>query len=192
MISVLPWLAGPATDGGWLSIPAVQAGIAAFGAIAVALITVTGAQMAKRSSRTVDQATAQKLEAETRKTAAETTKTELEYMRSLIDEVREWSELRLQKQQLEHEHALQIATAKVRHESTVQMAEMRATHESEVKAINARIQELEDRYNRAIAMMLAHAPWDTDALAYLRQHEPHWPSPPRLEGHPDDRPRDGP
>ncbi len=186
-MTLVTWLsvfwAAPADGGGGLSDPVVQAIICGAATLAVALITVAGAQLAKRSTRVVDQATASKLQAETRKTAAEAAQTELETMRKLIDEVREWSELRLQKQQLEHEHNLKMETAKVRQESVVELAEIRAKHETEMAGINTRMRELEDRYNQAIVAMLAHAPWDADALLQLRQTDPRWPSPPRLEGH---------
>ncbi len=61
------------------------------------------------------------------------------------------------------------------------LADVRAKYDAEVGALNGRITTLEDRHTRILASLLAHAPWDTTALAKLRSDDPDWPPPPPLD-----------
>ncbi len=129
------------------------------GVVAAATLTGTAGIVVRRAGRGVDEATA-------RKTRAETTGVEINNMKMVLDTVR----TNLQDQ---------LATQKTAHDE--QITELRATHDERIKELRSRLSSVEEQQHRYLAAILAHLPWDTDALSELRRTDPRWPSPPPLD-----------
>lgn len=129
---------------------------ALIGVLGASLITALGTLMARRAGRPVDAATIRHTEQQVAATAVSTAK-------ALIDEVRE-----------------QQVNQKADYESRI--AALRADHAAELAALRSRVAAMEDRQTRFMAAIVAHMPWDTDALTKLRQNEPGWPTYPPLDG----------
>lgn len=60
-------------------------------------------------------------------------------------------------------------------------ARERAQGESQMMALQQRLDQLDQRLVRIHASMLAHQPWDRDAVVKLRETDPGWPGPPPLD-----------
>ncbi len=159
---------------GSLSDPVIQTMLAALGTIAVAIIGVLGAQLAKRTSRGVDQATAEKLHQDARKTAIDATQSEIATIRSIADERQKFALERIDLVKEESQRRLE--------EMRTEHAEDRVRAESEIKELKDRMREYEERQRLFLASVIAHLPWDADALNRLRADDPGWSSPPPFKG----------
>ncbi len=130
--------------------------IALLGVLGAALITAMATVLARRAGRPVDQATIRHTEQQVAATAVSTAK-------ALIDEVREQQQVQ-----------------KVDYETRI--TRLRDEHAAELAALRTRVTTMEDRQTRFLAAIVAHMPWDTDALTKLREQEPGWPTFPPLDG----------
>lgn len=134
------------------------------------LVTACGAVIAavwvKRMNRRLDDASADKAEAEGRKAAAEAVSVEVATARSLIAEIRAM----MDGQREAYEGQLAIARA----QSEAQVQSVRAQHQADMRALTGRLTGIE----KAVAR---HREWDDQAAAVLRTVDPAFPSPPPVD-----------
>ncbi len=129
------------------------------GTLSAAIIAAISGWVVRRANRRVDAATV-------RRTEAEAASIEVKTARELLADVKTSMAERLAEQRTDYEQRI---TA------------LRERHDSEIKALNERMSGLEDRSTRMLAAILAHVPWDADALAEVRRIRPEWPSPPPID-----------
>ncbi len=159
---------------GGLSDPVIQGLLGILGTIAVAVIGVLGTGLARRSNRGVDDATADKLRAEARRTALDATTQEIALVRSISEERQQLALDRIEQVQKEAKSRID----QMRDEHT----EDRGRADAEIKELKDRMRDYETRQRLFLASVIAHMPWDADALAALRRQEPNWQSPPPFRG----------
>lgn len=136
--------------------PGLVAIITVLGSVAVGGITGLFSYVVRRQSRTIDQATA-------RRTEAETVAQEVKTARELLVDMRAYFSERLTDQATEHREEIEHISAQLQ-DLRMQMAEVRTQQRM-----------LQQSY-------VLHRAWDQTAWARLLQTDPTYPPPPTIEG----------